>query len=156
MKCCGCNARDGFTQGDDWVVPWPVTEAIATAAARRHPNPILEAVEKEEGEARYQAIHGHWYRGRGSRPDYTIPADICIQTDNEYYKPRRALLRQWCGIEAADRYGELVELRKEIRRVGQIAESAIKVLRAAGRKQEAEQLARQLGTPVEMLRPSES
>ncbi|PEG35358.1 hypothetical protein CQY20_22045 [Mycolicibacterium agri] len=147
---------DGFTEREDLVAPWPVTEAIAAAAARRNPTPILEAVQKEEGEARYEAIHGRWYRGRGSRPDYTIPADICIQTDNEYYKPRRALLRQWCGAGAVDRYDELVELRKEIHRVGQIAESAIKALRAAGRKREAEHLARQLGTPVEMLRHGES
>ncbi|WP_133119205.1 hypothetical protein [Mycolicibacterium agri] len=146
---------DGFTEDEDLVAPWPVTEAIAAAAARRDPTPILEAVQKEEGEARYVAIHGRWYRGRGSRPDYTIPADICIQTDNEYYKPRRAILRQWCGAEAADRYDELAELRKEIHRVGQIAETAIKALRAAGRRQEAEHLARQLGTPVEMLRHSE-
>ncbi|MCW2659267.1 MAG: hypothetical protein JWP83_419 [Mycobacterium sp.] len=85
-------------------------------------------MQKEESEARYKAIHGRWYRGRGSRPDYTIPADICIQTDNEYYKPRRAILRLWCGAEAIDRYDELAELRKEIHRVGQIAESAIKAL----------------------------
>lgn len=147
---------DGFTDGDDLVAPWPVTEKIAWAAVRLNPTPILDAVKKEENEARYEAIHGHWYRGRGSRPDYTIPADICIQTDNEYCKPRRAILRQWCGVAAVDRYDELAELRKEIHRVGQIAESAINALRASGRKQEAELLGRQLGTPVEMLRHSES
>lgn len=147
---------DGFTDGEDLVAPWPVTEEIAWATARHNATPILDAVQKEESEARYEAIHGRWYRGRGSRPDYTIPADICIQTDNEYYKPRRAILRRWCGAEAVDRHDELVQLRKEIHRVGQIAESAIKALRAAGRKQEAEHLARQLGTPVEKLRHSES
>jgi hypothetical protein len=46
----------------------------------------------------------------------------------------------------------LAELRKEIRRVGQIAEAAITALGEAGRKREADQLARELGTPVEMLR----
>ncbi|CAN5378311.1 hypothetical protein BH10ACT9_BH10ACT9_41240 [soil metagenome] len=143
---------EGFTEGADLVVPWPVTEQIAAAAARRNPAPILEAVHNEENEARYHAVHGHWYRGRGSRPDYTIPAEICIKVDNEHGKPRRAILRQWCGAEAADRYDELVELRKEIHRVGQIAETAIGELRKAGRKQQAEHLARQLGTPVDMLR----
>ncbi|WP_137146338.1 hypothetical protein [Mycolicibacterium sp. CR10] len=143
---------EGFTEGPDLVVPWPVTEQIATAAARRNPAPILEAVHNEEGEARYHAVHGHCYRGRGSSSDRTIPAEICMKVDNEHGKPRRAILRQWCGAEAVDRYDELVELRKEIHRVGQIAETAIGELRKAGRKQQAEHLARQLGTPVEMLR----
>ena len=145
---------DGFIEGKDLVVPWPITEQIAAAAARRNPNPILDAVRNEENEARYHAIHGHWYRGRGSRPDHTIPADICIQVDNEHGKPRRAILREWCGADAADRYDELAELHREIHRVGQLAEAAIDALRKAGRKPEAERLARQLGTPVEMLRHS--
>lgn len=143
---------DGFADGDDLVVPWPITEQIAAAAAQRNPDPILHAVHKEETEARYQAIHGHWYPGRGSRPDHTVPAEICIAVDNEHGKPRRAILRRWCGAEAVDRYDELVELRKEIHRVGQIAETAIDALRTAGRRREADDLARQLGTPVEMLR----
>lgn len=147
---------DGFAEGADLVVPWSVTEQIAIAAARRNPEPILEAVRKEENEARHEAIHGRWYRGRGSRPDHTFPAEICIQVDNEHGKPRRAILRQWCGTDAVERFDELVELRKEIQRVGQIAETAISALRRAGRKKEAEELARQLGTPVEKLRRDEA
>jgi hypothetical protein len=73
---------EGFTEGPDLGVPWPVTEQIAAAAARRNPAPILEAVHNEEGEARYHAVHGHCYRGRGSRSDRTIPAEICIKVDN--------------------------------------------------------------------------
>lgn len=143
---------EGFTEGEDLVVPWPVTEEIAAAAAQHNPAPILEKVLNDENEARYRAIHGHWYRGRGSNPGSTIPAEICIQVDNERGKPQRELLRQWCGAQAVDRFDELVELRKEIHRVGKIAEAAIDALRKAGRKAEAQQLARQLGTPVEMLR----
>lgn len=147
MRCA-----DGFADGKDFVVPWPITEQIAAAAARCIPDPILDVVHREENEARYQAIHGHWYPGRGSRPDHTVPAEICIAVDNEHGKPRRAILRRWCGAEAVERYDELVELRKEIHRVGQIAETAIDALRKAGRTQQADSLARQLGTPVEMLR----
>lgn len=140
------------TEGADLVVPWPVTLEIVIAAARRNPAPILELVRSGEAKAQYEAVHGHWYRGYGSRPDHSVPADICIQVDNEHGKPVRTLLRQWCGDSAVARFDELVELRKEIHRVGQIAESAIKLLRKAGHTQQAEQLARQLGTPVQMLR----
>lgn len=141
-----------FTEGADLVVPWPVTLEIVIAAAGRNPAPILELVRSGEAKAQYEAVHGHWYRGYGSRPDHTVPADICIQVDNEHGKPVRALLRQWCGVPAVARFDELAELRKEIRRVGQIAEAAVEALRKAGRKAEAEHFARALGTPVEMLR----
>jgi hypothetical protein len=143
---------DGFTEGADLVVPWPVTEQIAAAAARRNPTPILEAVHSEENEARHRAIHGQRSGGRGSDSDRVIPAEICIEVDNKHRKPRWVILRRWCGVEEVERFDELVELRKEIHRVGQIAEAAIAALRNAGRKADADQLARQLGTPVEMLR----
>lgn len=144
-----------FTEDADLVAPWPITLEIAMAAAHRHPTPILETVRSGEAKAQYEAVHGHSYRGYGSRSDHTVPADICIQVDNEHGKPVRALLRQWCGDSAVARFDELVELRKEIHRVGQIAESAIEALRKAGHTQQAEQLARQLGTPVEMLQHNE-
>lgn len=143
---------DGFIEGKDLVVPWPVTEQIAAAAASRNPEPILEAIRKEENKARHEAIHGRWNRGRGSRPDYTFPAEICIQVDNQHGKPRRAILQSWCGADAVDRYDELTELRKEIYRVGQVAEAAITALRKAGHKREADHLERRLGTRVEILR----
>ena len=143
---------DGFTDGDDLVVPWPITEQIAAAAARCNPAPILEAVQREETESRHRAIHGQRYRGRGSTPDSAIPPEICIKVDNELVKPRLTILRGWCGVAAVDRFDELVELRKEIHRIGQIAESANNALRTAGRRQDADELTRQLGMPVEMLR----
>ncbi|MGD1255349.1 hypothetical protein ACKUT9_13995 [Mycobacterium seoulense] len=150
------HCSDGFQQGEDFVVPWPITQKIAAAVARNNPTPLLDSVRNEENEARYHAIHGHRYRGRGANPDHVIPADICIKVDNEHGKPRRAILRRWCGAEAVDRYDELAELRKEIHRVGQVAEAAIDALGRAGRKQEAEQLARELGMPVELLRHTPS
>jgi hypothetical protein len=143
---------DGFVEGEDLVVPWPITEQIAAAAARENPDPILEAIRKEENEARHEAIHGRWYPGRGSRPGSTFPAEICIQVDNEHGKPRRAILRTWCGADAIERHDELTELRKEIHRVGQVAEAAITALRKAGHKREADEFARRLGAPLETLR----
>ena len=143
---------DAFRDGADLVVPWPITEQLVQAAASRNPNPVLEAVEQEEAEARRDVIHGRHYAGRGSRPGYDISPETCAKVDNEYGKPKRALLRRWCGADAADRFDELAALRVEIHRVGLVAEEAISELRAAGRKQVADQLARQLGIRVEDLR----
>lgn len=143
---------DGFREGADLVVPWPITEQIVQAAANHNPNPVLEVVEQEEEKARREAIHGSHHAGRGSRGGYEFSAETCAQVDSEYGKPKRAILRRWCGAEAADRFDELKALRVEIHRVGLVAEEAIAELRAAGRKQAAEQLARKLGTRVEELR----
>ncbi len=143
---------DAFREGSDLVVPWTITEQIVQSVANRNPRPLLEIIEKEEAKAQRDAIHGRRYAGRGSRPGYEISPDICVEVDDELGKPRRAVLRRWCGAEAADRFDELKALRVEIHRVGLVAEAAIAELRAAGRKQAAEQLARKLGTRVEELR----
>lgn len=67
-------------------------------------------------------------------------------------KPTREVLRAWCGVDNVERFDELVELRKEIRRVGEAAERAIAALRSHGHDVNAAQSEQELGTPVEMLR----
>lgn len=62
------------------------------------------------------------------------------------------VLRSWCRAENVERFDELVELRKEIKRVGDAAQSAINALRAHGHPALASQFERELGTPVELLR----
>ena len=62
----------------------------------------------------------------------------------------------WCGDEAGARWDELVELRKEIRRVGEIAERAIAALRSARQHSIAGLLENELGQTVEMLRVDSS
>jgi len=141
-----------FQDGDHLVVPWPVTEQIAAATARANAAQVLGEVRNEERQAQRDAIHGRVYRGRGGAVDFVVEPERCAQGDNEHGRPKREILRSWCGTEAVERYDELTELRKEVRRVGLVPEAAINALRAAGRKREAAELARELGTPVEMLR----
>lgn len=141
-----------FTEDEVLIAPWEVTELIVTTAARRNPGPVLEYVAREEREAQQEAIHGRWYRGGRRHDDWYVEPERCAETDNEYSRPRRELLRTWCGAEATDRFSELAELRKEVRRIGEVAQSAINALRAAGRQAEAATLQRELGTPVDILR----
>ena len=143
---------EAFHDGPELVVPWPITEKIAQSAAERQPNPLLEIVERDEAEARREAVHGRYYPGRGSRPGFSVSAESCIRGDNEYGKPVREVLRRWCGADATERFDELVALRAEIRRVGLVAEEAIAALRDSGQKRDAERLAHALGIPVQALR----
>ncbi|NKT05212.1 hypothetical protein GS485_11295 [Rhodococcus hoagii] len=133
------------------VAPWEIAELIARTAVRHDPVPVLEYIESEERRARYEAIHGRW-RGpvRGPR-DYMEP-QRCVEFDETYRKPERETLRKWCGGEAGERFDELLELRKEIRRVGAVAQDAINALVAVGAKGVAADLQRSLGQMVEMLR----
>lgn len=142
-----------FTENDVLIAPWEVTELIVTTAARHNPQPVLDHVAQEERKARREAIHGRWYPGRRGHEDFRIEPESCVESDNEYHRPRRELLRTWCGTDATDRFDELAELRKEIHRVGEIAQSAINALRGAGRQAEAARLQRDLGTPLHVLTP---
>jgi hypothetical protein len=141
-----------FTDADALVAPWEVTELVVTTVAKQNPEPILEFIASEERTAEREAIHGRWWQsGRRGNDSYSEPED-CVEFDRKYYRARRELMRSWCGAEAVNRVDELTELRKEIRRVGKVAEAAIKALRVAGHQTEAARLEDELGTPVEMLR----
>ncbi|SEG91745.1 hypothetical protein SAMN04489712_13038 [Thermomonospora echinospora] len=147
---------DAFVEDGVLVAPWEVTELIATTAVRRNPEPFLLQVRNEERKARYEAIHGRWSRGGRRSNDHYFEPEFCAKFDNDYYRPRREILLSWCGVDAVERFDELVELRKEVRRVGELAQSAIDALKAAGHASEASRLQRELGTPVETLRFEET
>lgn len=142
---------DAFVEDEVVIAPWEVTELVVRAAAEQSPERIMQRVWEGEHKARYEAIHGRYVSMDRGKSTFVSP-ERCVESDNKYDKPRREVLRSWCGVEAVDRFDELVELRKEIKRVGDVAQSAIAALRAAGHASRASQLERELGTPVEMLR----
>ena len=137
-----------FSESEALIAPWEITELVVTIAARRNPGPIPEYVANEDRKAQYEAIHGRWSRGGRRSSDYFFEPEDCAELDAKYYRRGREVLRSWCGAEAIDRFDEIAELRKEIRRVGDIAQSAIDALRSAGHAREASRLQRQLGTLV--------
>jgi hypothetical protein len=139
----------GFVEDGDWIQPWPITRLIATTAAERKPDPLMIYLEREEADARLEAVYGRDYGGR--RPMH-ISAEICAQGDEERGRPVREILRRWCGSEAVDRREELVALRVEVLRLGNLVELAAGELRRRGANREADALQRDLGIPVEELR----
>jgi hypothetical protein len=141
---------EAFIEGGALVAPWPATELVARAIARQNAEQVVQRVQAEEKKARYEAIHGY-HRPGGRRDDFISP-DISDDVDREISAPIREVLRAWCGVENVERFDELVELRKEIKRVGDVAQGAINALRAHGHPALASQFESELGTPVEMLR----
>ncbi|MBT2513096.1 hypothetical protein [Arthrobacter sp. ISL-30] len=141
---------EAFIEDGAVIAPWPATELVARTVAEQNAEKILQRVQTEEKKARYAAIHGEYQSG-GRGDDYISP-EISEEVDREFSAPIREVLRGWCGAENVERFDELVELRKEIKRVGEVAQSAINALRAHGHPALASQFESELGTPVEMLR----
>jgi hypothetical protein len=65
-----------------------------------------------------------------------------------YNRPCWELLRRWCGREGVERRDELVELRREVTRLGALIGRSIAALRAGGLTREADGIERDLGVPV--------
>lgn len=132
------------------IVPWPITRAVAKRAAERDATPILRYVQREEADARREAAYGEVHRRRGG--PWHISPEICAEVDEEHGRPVRDILRAWCGAEAVDRWDELRELRREVLRLGELVQSAVDGLRRQGARRQADEIERQLGIPVGVLR----
>ncbi|WP_344067595.1 hypothetical protein [Nostocoides vanveenii] len=141
-----------FEEDGEVVAPWPVKLAVAQALARRMPDRVLSEIAEEERRLQDELIHGFRWRRRDAYRDLEQEVAIVREQDENGYRQSRELRRAWCGVDAVDRWDELTELRKEIHRVGLVAEDAIAALRKHGHSADADRLAMALGETVEMLR----
>lgn len=140
---------EAFTEDGVVIAPWPVTELIAKRLAERHAEKILQRVEKEERQARHEAIYGRassYSRGSGH-----ISPEIAAEIDQELNAPVREILRSWCGAESVNQFDELIALRKEIKRVGDLAQEMIGALRTHGHESVAANFEHELGMSVDEL-----
>lgn len=139
-----------FTDEGGLIVPWPVTEQIVRAMAVHYADTILPAIELLECEAR---SHNRW--GYDAGGGHYISAEICAEFDEDFAKAR-ALVREWCGNDGRERFDELLALRQEVRRLGQLVEEAVTALIDAGAAQVAARIERELGVPVEVIRAQQA
>ena len=134
-----------FEDDGDLVSPMAVAVAIARRAVERQPDVILRYVEREEADARSEAVHGRFYPGRGPRGSWEVPPEVCRQVDDERGKPVRAVLRDWAGAEAVDTRADITAARNEAVRLEKLAEAALAALRQAGHVTTANRIERDLG-----------
>jgi hypothetical protein len=134
-----------FFDDGELVVSMPTAVSIARAAAARNPDVVLRHVDHEQADARREAIHGRYYRGRGRAAGYSIPAEICRADDEKHGAPVRAILREWAGAEAVDRRSDLAAAREEATRLAAIAAAALEALREAGLSARANRIEGELG-----------
>jgi hypothetical protein len=149
-------APESFEDEGAFIVPWATTERIVRRACELFPDVILRDVEKDEAEARREAMHGRWYRGARSTGDFFVTPEEPASRDDEWAfgRPKRQVLRDWCGSEATNRQDELKALREEVVRLDRLVGDAIRVLRAHKLDTPATSLEREFGIPVEEARKS--
>ena len=96
----------------------------------------------------------------GSRPSIrSVPSPPGTPTavrDDRKLDAEAAVLRtvrEWCGQDKAERYDELVALRAEVIRLGELVEKAVKALRDRGHGVIASTIERDLGVHISSLDP---
>jgi hypothetical protein len=138
-----------FSEDGALVVPWATTELIVRRAADADPDPILRQVDNEEDEHRHKTVYGEDRPPSRHSDGGHLPAEWFVEhLDQPYNRPCWNLLRRWCGAQAVRRRDELVELRRELAHVRQLAHAAIVTLRAAGERHAADRLERGLASRV--------
>lgn len=145
--------RLAFVEEGALVAPWSATERIARRAARRNPEPLLRHIDREESQQRQKMMHGEWYRASRHGSERFMEPEFFAEADEQpYHRPYRELVRTWCGVEAVERRDELIELRKEVSRLGRLIQDAVVVLRDAGQTEHAARIQRDLGITIDELR----
>ncbi|MET9931483.1 MULTISPECIES: PE-PGRS family protein [unclassified Streptomyces] len=129
--------RDGLC-----LVGWPVTERIARHVAGRLADDILPEVDRKQQAIDEERTRASWY-SYSRRDGRKLDAEAAVLRT----------VREWCGQDKAERYDELVALRAEVIRLGQLMERAVKALRDRGHGVIASTIERDLGVHISSLGP---
>ncbi|MFF5018659.1 PE-PGRS family protein [Streptomyces sp. NPDC001165] len=121
---------------------WPVTERIARQVAGGLADEILPEVDRKQQAIEQERAQSSWY-SYSRRDDRKLDADAAVLRT----------VRAWCGEDKADRYDELVALRAEVIRLGELVEKAVKALRDRGHGVIASTIQRDLGVHIASLDP---
>ncbi|GAB3950092.1 PE-PGRS family protein [Streptomyces sparsus] len=124
------------------VAGWPVTERIARQVAGCLADKVLPEVDRKQRDIEQERAQSSWY-SYSRRDDRKLDAEAAAL---------RAV-RAWCGEDKAERYDELVALRAEVIRLGELIEKAVKALRDRGHGVTASTIERDLGVHISSLDP---
>ncbi|WP_097900017.1 PE-PGRS family protein [Streptomyces sp. b94] len=121
---------------------WPVTERVARQVASRLADEILPEVDRKQQGIEQERAQSSWH-------SYSRWDDRKLDAESAVLRTVRA----WCGEDKADRYDELVALRAEVIRLGELVEKAAKALRDRGHGVIASTIERDLGVHIATLDP---
>ncbi|MEU2772070.1 PE-PGRS family protein [Streptomyces sp. NPDC007162] len=116
---------------------WPVTERIARHVAGRLAGEILPEVHRKQRDIQRERAQPSW-SSYGRRDERKLDAEAAVLRT----------VREWCGVDKADHYDELVALRAEVIRLAELVEKAAKALRDRGHDVIASTIERDLGVRI--------
>ncbi|MER7038043.1 PE-PGRS family protein [Streptomyces microflavus] len=122
---------------------WPVTERLARHVADRLADVILPEVDRKQQSLEQERAQSSWYSSYSRRDDRKLDAEAAVLKT----------VRVWCGVDKSERYDELVALRAEVIRLGQLVERAVTTLRDRGHGFIASTIERELGVHISSLDP---
>ncbi|MGV9385744.1 hypothetical protein ACWDRB_58760 [Nonomuraea sp. NPDC003707] len=127
------------------ISPWRAARRLMPTIATTFSEGIIEAIHREEAELRSEVLYG--YSQRQSWEDAREERKVRLRER----EPVHALVRQWCGQKAVERFDELIALRNEVVRLGQLLDRAVEALRKRGATATAATIESDLGVPIAML-----
>jgi hypothetical protein len=125
-----------------------VAVKVAKRCCEHCPKEVLRHLREEEEELRQELVSGN------------LDVSGSWWDDNEAFRERDearleelrtifAIVRGWCGQEAADEYREVLELRQEVDRLQDIVKDLARWLKDAGHPQKAARVRKQLASTDE-------
>ncbi|MFI6505684.1 hypothetical protein [Nonomuraea typhae] len=127
------------------VGPWRAARRLMPTIAATFSEEIIEAIHREEAELRTEALYGYSYRQ--SWEDAREERRVRLRER----EPVHAVVRQWCGRKAVERFDELLALRNEVERLGKLLDRAVEELRKRGAAATAATIESDLGVPIAKL-----
>ncbi|GAA4049145.1 hypothetical protein [Nonomuraea soli] len=127
------------------ISPWRAARQLMPTIATTFSEGIIEAIHREEAELRSEILYSYPYRQ--SWEDAGEERKVRLRER----EPVHALVRQWCGQEAVERFDELIALRHEVVRLGKLLDRAVEALRKRGAAATAATIESDLGVPIAML-----
>ncbi|WP_435272052.1 PE-PGRS family protein [Streptomyces parvulus] len=125
-----------------FLAAWPITERVARHVAALLADEILPEVDRKQQSIDQERAQPSWY-SYSRRDERKLDAEAAVLRT----------VRAWCGQDKADRYDELVALRAEVIRLGELVEKAVKALRDRGHGVIASTIERDLGVHISSLDP---
>ncbi|WKK26992.1 PE-PGRS family protein [Streptomyces olivoreticuli] len=119
---------------------WPITERVARHLAGRLADEILPELDRKQQAIAQERAQSSWY-SYSRRDDRKLDAEAAVLRT----------VREWCGQDKAEHYDELVALRAEVIRLGELVEKAVKALRDRGHGVIASTIERDLGVHISNL-----
>jgi hypothetical protein len=141
-----------FVDDGTYIAPWRATERVCRDIARQGGDRVLAQVAKEERKNQQEAIYGCPSSTKGGSP-------IDPQWCQEWAEERRRvhdIARAWVGVAAVERYEELMALRREVARLGDLLEHLISEVRGLGHPAVATRYERELGVPASLIHAARS